>query len=540
MAKVVTKTDNFATLDTVFWSSRYGTTSVVSGQANTATTTAGSGLFSGTTWDLTASQITIKIVQVPAGATLFAFMQMQSTSTNYVEIGVFNSVMYGKKVVAGVTTSGNFTGTFSVSTHKYWRIREASSTTYFEYSADADSWTTGFSTASPSFLTADFIVIGSGGGTGSTFIFDDLNILPVVHSADATRPVTATMAAALGATTKPVNVASTVTATLASALGGTTKPVDAAATVTATLASALGGTAKPVAVTQTVTAAATAAATATKPAASTLAVSTTIAAAAEQFPGIKTDFATAADAVDSVNVTPTGDTGSAVDAAVTIAPDLEDTGDEQVFATESHTIAQSAADDDATGADDGSVVATLSSADTGSAIDAQEVPESDEEFPVADDDFAAADETSASVIVPITGSDTAALTDTGLADAELLSDDPAAAVSNQSVTILNATALDDASALDAEVVTAQVSDADTGTAVEDGGAEYPLDDADTGGFADGATPPDAALSHPDTGSAAEASSILVSDIVSGDTAHGVETSPAFTFMTDRYLVSSRQ
>lgn len=182
MAKTSTKTDNFATYDSSFWSFSYGTPSVVSGQGHTATTSGGSGFFSGTNiWDLTESTISLKLIQVPVGTSQYAILQTQLDGNNLVEFNIFEGVLFAHKRVASNNTN-YVIDDYDSTKHAYLRMRETSSTLHFEYSANGTDWTIGASTASPSFLNTVYLHIGSGGATGSDFIFDDLSILPTTYN----------------------------------------------------------------------------------------------------------------------------------------------------------------------------------------------------------------------------------------------------------------------------------------------------------------------------------------------------------------------
>lgn len=358
-----------------------------------------------------------------------------------------------------------------------------------------------------------------------------------IHSANVTSTVTNTRTAALGATDKSASAARTATATLASALAGTAKPVDASRSVTATTASALGVIAKPIAVTRAVTATTAADATLTLGAQAARPVTATITAAAEQFPGIKQDFASGTDAAVTIAIT-TADTGSAADATAGIEPAIEDTGDEQIFIAEDTAAVAFPDADTGTGDEDQATESTLLDADTASSAEGQFVAPDEQ---VADADTATGTETpDAFTFEPKAGSDAVTAADAGVADTELSDDDPAIADEDHSVLQLTTSDIDTTTITDAQEIVADVSSDDICTAAEAGGAEFFLDDDDPATADESTAPADAIVLQDDTGSAAEADSTDATAPNGGDVAQGIEVSPALRFITNKHLVSSRQ
>jgi parallel beta-helix repeat protein len=91
------------------------------------------------------------------------------------------------KIVAGVFTRVGTSVAYNSTTMKYWRIREASGTTYWEYSSDTSSWTVLTSAANPVSVTAfQLRLYGScwqnetnaGTATFDDFVFGDTATVP--------------------------------------------------------------------------------------------------------------------------------------------------------------------------------------------------------------------------------------------------------------------------------------------------------------------------------------------------------------------------
>lgn len=85
------------------------------------------------------------------------------------------------KRVGGVQTQvGTTLVSYSVNTHKYFRIRESAGTTYWDWSTDGISWTNHFSNANYIDMTDLYFKIETGNyaaeASGTTVIYDNLNI----------------------------------------------------------------------------------------------------------------------------------------------------------------------------------------------------------------------------------------------------------------------------------------------------------------------------------------------------------------------------
>jgi hypothetical protein len=122
----------------------------------TATTGGFSQLLSQKAYDFTGSTSTIKLVDAGNQALTYTSFQWQLAidNTNKIRIYVINGIIYfGYKTTAGGTVAVA-QATYIPDTHKYLRMREASGTTYWDYSADGISWVNACSLANPIAVTA--------------------------------------------------------------------------------------------------------------------------------------------------------------------------------------------------------------------------------------------------------------------------------------------------------------------------------------------------------------------------------------------------
>ena len=179
-------TDNFSTLSTTTgpWAAfSYGTIASTNGNLVTTTQSAYSGAFTYSTYNFTGQTASIRTDQVPTGGnnTQHGFLQLQLDSTNVIEMGVYANDFYTMKRVAGTDTKTVYAA-YNPQIHRYWRIRESSGNTIFDFSTNGYTWFQMATMANPFAVTALFIHIGSG-YTGTepspvNFISDNLN-LPV-------------------------------------------------------------------------------------------------------------------------------------------------------------------------------------------------------------------------------------------------------------------------------------------------------------------------------------------------------------------------
>ena len=193
MALISTLTDNFNdnSIDAAKWSvyNAGGFTTAETNQQWELTTALAIGStnpYSITTYDLTGSQATIKVVD--AGNTtglasaLFSPLWLYVSDASYLRWYISGNGKIG--VWTRISNANDFpwSATYVAATHKYLRIREASGTTYFDYSANGTDWTNAYSLANPFAITAIEVNVemrtDSAEASTTTAKVDDFNILP--------------------------------------------------------------------------------------------------------------------------------------------------------------------------------------------------------------------------------------------------------------------------------------------------------------------------------------------------------------------------
>lgn len=106
------------------------------------------------------------------------YAELDTNNKVYLQIDQGN--LSANYVVAGTPTYGAASVTYNSTTHRWLRLRELGGTTYWEYSADGDSWTTLYSLANPIALTAVYAGLQAGNyageASGSTSIFDNFSL----------------------------------------------------------------------------------------------------------------------------------------------------------------------------------------------------------------------------------------------------------------------------------------------------------------------------------------------------------------------------
>lgn len=179
------------TLDSTKWTNWGGANvTLSSGQVNINSGTAASsyyGFDSLYSYDLTGSSVHIQVVQAGAQAAAYGLypVQLQVDANNQVYWYINNGNAQAWKVVAGAYSQ---VGSSRTHTDGDWyRIREASGTTYWEYSTTGTSWTALTSQANPtavtSLLNSTFTELTSA-STARTAILDNFNITPSVPAAN--------------------------------------------------------------------------------------------------------------------------------------------------------------------------------------------------------------------------------------------------------------------------------------------------------------------------------------------------------------------
>lgn len=181
--------DAFTTYDSTTWAFSYGTPSVTSGQLHLNCTSSYEGIYSGITYDLTSSSISLQTVQVPTGGngTRQAYMKLNVDGSNNVEFFVNGGVLYCRKTEAGTTTTLHTVGNYNSTNHAYWKIQSdnVSGTDYVSFwtSPNGAVWSQQGAATTTSFSqTALYVEVGSGyTGTETSppdFVVDNMNIAP--------------------------------------------------------------------------------------------------------------------------------------------------------------------------------------------------------------------------------------------------------------------------------------------------------------------------------------------------------------------------
>jgi hypothetical protein len=225
--KFNTLVDDFSSgsLSPTLWNHSASNTAVVSQQLqiSSSLTATEYQVFSQNYYDLTNSQVVIQLVN--AGNESINSWQnnpillMDPTGTNQLYWYVLQGTIAAYKMVANTTTQV-FAAAYSSTTHQWLRIREASGTTYWDYSADGANWTTAHSEADPIAEYFLRLIIQAGQynveASTTTATYDNVNNPPVfvtlAGSAGLTvaAAVTEIAGAALTATAA-LTVAATVT-----------------------------------------------------------------------------------------------------------------------------------------------------------------------------------------------------------------------------------------------------------------------------------------------------------------------------------------
>lgn len=170
-----------------------GKASVANGLLTIATTTAAGfyGVELAQAQNLTGYSITNQLVDVGSRSLssyevypLYATIRGDPSNQVFWFINATNDLRAYKKVAGANTIVAS--GTYSSATHKYFRIREASGTIYWDTSTDNTNWTNFTSTSNPFAITSMTIgqeVGTSGEATTTAAVFDNFSFAPTVNSA---------------------------------------------------------------------------------------------------------------------------------------------------------------------------------------------------------------------------------------------------------------------------------------------------------------------------------------------------------------------
>ncbi|HEX2203962.1 MAG TPA: vanadium-dependent haloperoxidase [Longimicrobium sp.] len=191
MAKAHTLVDNFNdnSTDTAKWTA-YGDPLPVSdrirelnGRVEIRPASGGTG-YSGyaacTTYDLTGSHVSVELVRAMSPRVAGeAYLSLGLDANNWINLAVWDGRIGVNRRVAGVLSHPHSVP-YDPARHRWLRLREAAGVTYWETSADGESWEVLFSQANPFALTAVTPEIGGGTWEASpapgVIVFDNFNV----------------------------------------------------------------------------------------------------------------------------------------------------------------------------------------------------------------------------------------------------------------------------------------------------------------------------------------------------------------------------
>jgi hypothetical protein len=176
--------DNFNnnSVDTSKWSVWTAGDVVETNQTATILSTTASsykGMQSVSYWSLTGSHVHVEVPHVLTGLTSAStYLQLAMDSQHTISFYSTGTTLGAEYQVNGTYTTITTTP-YNATTHRWWRLREASGILYYEYSADAAAWTAFASAAIPfsvdSLQVLLFIGTDVTNASTDTAIFDNLN-----------------------------------------------------------------------------------------------------------------------------------------------------------------------------------------------------------------------------------------------------------------------------------------------------------------------------------------------------------------------------
>jgi len=118
--------------------------------------------YTGATYDLRDDAVRVEVVQMISTSMVEvrAYLRIWLDSENYLDLLQEDGVVSARTKIAGVWTT-LASDTWSLTTHHFWRIREAAGTVYWETSPDGAAWTGQAEAPAPFDVSA--IQIGLGG-----------------------------------------------------------------------------------------------------------------------------------------------------------------------------------------------------------------------------------------------------------------------------------------------------------------------------------------------------------------------------------------
>lgn len=184
-AKAAVLQDNFNTnsLNTTKWNNTGGSNLVNTNSRIEITSTTAANYFdirSQVTYDLTSSYVYAQLVNAgnQSLTTYESVLYARIDSNNQVYWSVSGNQIHVKQQLAGSYSTLTSTS-YNSTTHQWFRIREASGTTYFDYSADGTSWTNFHSVTNIGAMDSVTLALQAGHyadeATTTTTIWDNFN-----------------------------------------------------------------------------------------------------------------------------------------------------------------------------------------------------------------------------------------------------------------------------------------------------------------------------------------------------------------------------
>lgn len=136
-------------------------------------------------WDTRDCAVSVEVLKTPdvtLPSTEIYFSLGDSSMQNAVIFTAFGGVLYVERRVGGTKAEQNEI-TYSAAMQRFWRIREAGGTTYFETAPDGKTWSAHLQAPTNPQASAYFVEIGSGSwdtppSTTSISQFDNVNVVP--------------------------------------------------------------------------------------------------------------------------------------------------------------------------------------------------------------------------------------------------------------------------------------------------------------------------------------------------------------------------
>lgn len=213
LPKMSTFVDDFTTQDTTKWGGWSANNTVTGGRAQLVVTNGYESIYTNARYDLTGSAAQIEVPQAPnlGNGTTGAFFILHATGTVRLLIGYESgNLVTGWTNAAGADDKTGIP--YDAVAHRFWRIREAAGTTYWETAPDGTTWTVRRTLADPIPSTALDVILNAGYyGTESApgvALFDNVNTVPVSVAASAAGAGTGTTTTTSTASTAAPAVAS--------------------------------------------------------------------------------------------------------------------------------------------------------------------------------------------------------------------------------------------------------------------------------------------------------------------------------------------